>query len=101
MRYEDIELPRNSATGPVIGIAGAAAAFGLVWHIWWLAALGVLAVIAAVIARSFARDVHRIVPAAEVERRPQQLAAHRIGRPRHPARVGDDLGQPGPGPGAA
>ena len=68
VRYEDIELPRNSATGPVIGILGAATAFGLVWHIWWLAALGVLAVIAAVIARSFARDVHRIVPAAEVER---------------------------------
>ena len=35
--YEDIELPRNSATGPVIGIVGAALAFGLVWHIWWLA----------------------------------------------------------------
>ena len=67
VRYEDIELPRNSATGPMIGILGAATAFGLVWHIWWLAALGVLAVIAVVIARSFARDVHRIVPAAEVE----------------------------------
>ena len=67
-RYEDIELPRNSATGPVIGVVGAATAFGLVWHIWWLAGLGVLSVIAAVIARSFARDVHRIVPAAEVER---------------------------------
>ncbi len=72
VRYEDIELPRNSATGPVIGILGAATAFGLVWHIWWLAALGVLAVIAAVIARSFARDVHRIVPAAEVERETSQ-----------------------------
>ena len=42
--------------------------FGLVWHMWWLAILGVLTIIAAVIARSFARDVHRIVPAAEVER---------------------------------
>ncbi|MBA2935195.1 cbb3-type cytochrome c oxidase subunit I [Sphingomonas sp. CGMCC 1.13654] len=67
-RYGDIELPRNSATGPVIGIVGAATAFGLVWHIWWLAALGTLAVIVAVIARSFVRDVHRIVPAAQVER---------------------------------
>ena len=55
-------------TGPVIGVVGAAAAFGLVWHMWWLAILGVLAIIAAVIARSFARDVHRIIPADEVER---------------------------------
>ncbi len=55
-------------TGPVIGVAGAAAAFGLVWHMWWLAIIGLLAIIAAVIARSFARDVHRIIPADEVER---------------------------------
>ena len=72
VRYDYIELPRNSATGPVIGILGAATAFGLVWHIWWLSALGVLAVIAAVIARSFARDVHRIVPAAKVKEEPER-----------------------------
>ena len=72
VRYEDIDLPRNSATGPVIGILGAVTAFGLVWHIWWMAGLGVLAVIAAVIARSFARDVHRLVPATEVERETSQ-----------------------------
>jgi cytochrome o ubiquinol oxidase subunit 1 len=67
-RYRDIELPKNSMTGPAIGVAGALTAFGLVWHVWWLAIAGVLAVVAAVIARSFARDVHRIVPASEVER---------------------------------
>ena len=72
VRYEDIDLPRNIATGPVIGILGAVTAFGLVWHICWMAGLGVLAVIAAVIARSFARDVHRLVPATEVERETSQ-----------------------------
>jgi cytochrome o ubiquinol oxidase subunit 1 len=65
-QYHDIEMPKNSMTGPVIGISGAAAAFGLVWHIWWLAILGVLAIIGTVIARSFARDVQRIIPAAEI-----------------------------------
>jgi len=67
-RYEDIELPKNSRTGPVIGIVGAAAAFGLVWHMWWLATLGVVTIVATVIARSFVRDVRRTIPAAEVER---------------------------------
>jgi cytochrome o ubiquinol oxidase subunit 1 len=69
--YEDIELPKNSMTGPIIGVVGAATAFGLVWHMWWLAIIGVLAIIATVIGRSFARDVHRIIPAAEVERTEQ------------------------------
>ena len=34
---------------------------------WWLAALGMVVVVGAIIARSFARDVDRTVPAAEVE----------------------------------
>ncbi|HEY5338328.1 MAG TPA: cbb3-type cytochrome c oxidase subunit I, partial [Rhizomicrobium sp.] len=67
-RYEDIELPKNSRTGPVIGVVGAAAAFGLVWHMWWLVILGVVVIVATVIARSFVRDVQRTIPAAEVER---------------------------------
>jgi cytochrome o ubiquinol oxidase subunit 1 len=67
-RYEAIELPRNSAVGAVIGLTAAAAAFGLVWHIGWLVIVGVASVWGAVIVRSFDRGVHRIIPAAEVER---------------------------------
>ena len=66
--FEDIVLPRNSAAGVVIGIAGAACAFGLVWHIWWLAIAGLLTMWGAVIARSFARNIHRTIPAEEVAR---------------------------------
>ncbi len=66
--YQDIVMPRNSLTGPLLGIAGAATAFGLVWHVWWLCILGTLMIIATVIARSFARDVHRTITAGEVER---------------------------------
>ncbi|WP_395666239.1 cbb3-type cytochrome c oxidase subunit I [Methylocella sp.] len=70
--YQDIELSRNSMTGPVIGVAGAATAFGLVWHMWWLAVIGLLAVIVAVIARSVARETRRIIPASEIERAEQR-----------------------------
>ncbi|MGY2735670.1 cbb3-type cytochrome c oxidase subunit I [Sphingomonas sp. UYP23] len=66
--YEDIAVPRNSMVGPATGILGAGLAFGLVWHIWWLALLCVAGIIATVIARSFIRDVERIVPAADVAR---------------------------------
>jgi cytochrome o ubiquinol oxidase subunit I len=54
--------------GPVIGVAGAVAAFGLVWHMWWLVIVGLLVVIVTVIARGFARDVEHVITAAEVER---------------------------------
>ena len=66
--YHDIVIPKNSMTGPVIGVFGAATAFGLVWHMWWLAIIGLLVIIAAVVARSFARDVHEIISADKVER---------------------------------
>jgi cytochrome o ubiquinol oxidase subunit I len=67
-KYEKIRLPSGSIAGPIIGVAGAATAFGLVWHMWWLAISGLVLVVATVIARSFARDVEHVIDAAEVER---------------------------------
>ncbi|WP_370310303.1 cbb3-type cytochrome c oxidase subunit I [Sphingobium abikonense] len=66
--YHDIWMPRNSAVAPVIGIASGAAAFGLVWHMWWLAIVGLIVIFAAIVARSFVRDTHRVIPASEVAR---------------------------------
>jgi cytochrome o ubiquinol oxidase subunit 1 len=66
--YRDIVLPRNSLTGVFIGVFAAICAFGLVWHILWLAIFGLAVVLLTTIGRSFARDVERVIPAAEVER---------------------------------
>jgi cytochrome o ubiquinol oxidase subunit 1 len=66
--YQDIRLPKGSMVGPVIGVMGAATAFGLVWHMWWLAIVGLLVIVAAMIARSFVRDIDHVIGAAEVER---------------------------------
>ena len=83
--YRDIEMPRNSMTGVAIGVFGTACAFGLVWHIWWLAALSIVLVILTVIVRGFVRDVERVIPAEEVERADrrwlaQAAAAHDVPR---------------------
>lgn len=67
-RYEGITVPKNSMAGMAVGLGGAVAAFGLIWHMWWLASIGLGAVVAAVLLRSFGRDDHRVIPAAEVER---------------------------------
>jgi cytochrome o ubiquinol oxidase subunit 1 len=65
--YRDIELPKESACGVIIGLAAAAGSFGLIWRIWWMAGLFLAVLVATVIIRSFMRDVTRIVPAATVE----------------------------------
>ncbi len=71
-RYKDIEVPRNSVTGLALGAAAFVLGFAVVWHIWWLAVAGLLAVTGTIIARSFAIETTRVIPAtdvAEIERR--------------------------------
>ena len=66
--YQDIEVPKNSAMGPVIAAIGFCLAFGLVWHIWWMVILSFLAVVVTMIVRGFARDTTRVVSASEVRK---------------------------------
>jgi len=69
--YTDIELPKNSAMGPIIAATGFLLAFGLVWHIWWLVIVSFVAAIASMIIRGFARDTTRIISADEVRKEHQ------------------------------
>ncbi|CAN7603346.1 cbb3-type cytochrome c oxidase subunit I [Caballeronia sp. LjRoot29] len=66
--FEDIEMPKNSAMGPIIATIGFFLAFGLVWHIWWLVILSFVAAVAAMIVRGFARETTRVVSAAQVRK---------------------------------
>ena len=67
-KYEDIEMPKNTALG--FYISGFALVFGfcMIWHIFWLAALSFIAAIVCVIIRTFDEDTEYLVTAAEVER---------------------------------
>jgi len=67
-RFADIEVPKSSPMGAILCVTGGLAAFGLVWHIWWLVAIAMLASIAAIIAHGFSRDYERVIPAAEVRK---------------------------------
>ena len=67
-RYSDIHMPRNTASGLVIGLLSLGMGFGLIWHIWWLGIAGFVGMIVAFIVRSFDEDVDYYVPIAEVER---------------------------------
>jgi cytochrome o ubiquinol oxidase subunit 1 len=58
-----IELPANSAAGLLLAGCVFAAAFGLVWHIWWLAALGLGLAAACALARAFREEGEELLPA--------------------------------------
>ncbi|MCC2975886.1 cytochrome o ubiquinol oxidase subunit I [Sphingomonas sp. PL-96] len=77
--YRDIHMPKNTGAGIIIAAFSAICAFGLIWYMWWLAALGLLGVIASTIIHSFNYDRDFYIPAAEVtateEAYGRQLAA--------------------------
>jgi cytochrome o ubiquinol oxidase subunit 1 len=67
-KYEDIHMPRNTGIGVYMGAFGTVLGFALVWHIWWLAAVGLLGMIGSFIARAYDQNIDYWVPAAEVEK---------------------------------
>jgi cytochrome o ubiquinol oxidase subunit 1 len=49
-RYQPIEMPRNVPTGFVTAFFAVVAGFALIWHIWWMLALGLLGAFATFVA---------------------------------------------------
>jgi cytochrome o ubiquinol oxidase subunit 1 len=64
--YADIWLPKNSPLGIFIAGSGFLVGFGLIWHIYWLAVLGLLGVITFVIIRATDEQTERCIPAADI-----------------------------------
>jgi cytochrome o ubiquinol oxidase subunit I len=66
--YESILMPRNSPLAIVIAGFSFLAGFGLIWHIYWLALIGLLGVISTVIYRSTDENTEYRIPAATVRK---------------------------------
>jgi cytochrome o ubiquinol oxidase subunit 1 len=68
VRYEPIEMPRNTATGFITAFFASATGFAVIWHIWWLVILGLIGAYATFVVFAW-RDVQETeIPAAEVAR---------------------------------
>ncbi|HKK06703.1 MAG TPA: cytochrome o ubiquinol oxidase subunit I [Gammaproteobacteria bacterium] len=67
-KYEDIHMPKNTGVGFIMGVFAFLFGFAMIWHIWWLAIAGALAITGSIIARATTEDVDYYVPAAQVER---------------------------------
>jgi len=68
--YEDIHMPKNSAMGLYIGGCALVFGFAMIWHMFWLAAIGFIGILSFLITRLSDDDTDYYVPAqvvAEVE----------------------------------
>ena len=77
--YIPIHMPRNTGTGVILSGISVAFAFGMIWYIWWLAAIAFAGIIAVSIFHSFNYDRDYYIPADEVSHeegeRTRRLAA--------------------------
>ena len=64
--YEDIVLPKNTASGIYLAAGAFAFGFAVIWHIWWLAVLAAFAFFTLLIVHSFAEETEYVIPASEV-----------------------------------
>ena len=75
--FKTILMPRNTGAGVILAALSAAMAFGLIWHIWWLAAASFIAVLAVAILHTFNYDREFRIPAEQVLR----VESHRTALP--------------------
>jgi cytochrome o ubiquinol oxidase subunit 1 len=66
--YEAIEMPRNSPTGVVCAFFATVVGFALIWHIWWLAILGLVGAYATFVVFAWRDITETEIPAEEVAR---------------------------------
>ena len=66
--FQSIHMPRNTATGVILGVISIAFSFAMVWYIWWLAALTAVATLVISIAHTFNYNRDYYIPAETVVR---------------------------------
>lgn len=65
-KFEDIHVPKNTGYGVYIGFASLVVGFAVIWHIWWLAVISLVASIVLVIMSTLREDTERKISAHEV-----------------------------------
>ena len=78
--YKSIHMPKNTGAGAILSGLSTIFGFAMIWYIWWLAALSLIAILVVAIGHTFNYRRDFYVPAEEVVategRRSQLLAEH-------------------------
>jgi cytochrome o ubiquinol oxidase subunit 1 len=77
--YEPIEAPRNNPTGFVTAFFATIIGFSLIWHIWWLALVGLAGAYVTFVAFAWRDANEYLIPCEEVARIDRANRAARIG----------------------
>ncbi|CAD6512378.1 cytochrome o ubiquinol oxidase subunit I [Candidatus Profftia tarda] len=67
-KYESIHMPRNTSTGVIVAIFSFMFGFSMIWEIWWMAVICLLAIVATWIIDSFYIDSNYYIQAHEIEK---------------------------------
>ncbi|AWI90964.1 cytochrome o ubiquinol oxidase subunit I [Methylobacterium sp. DM1] len=70
--YKPIHMPKNTATGVILGVISIAFSFAMIWYIWWLAALALVATFVVAIGHTFNYNRDYYIPAETVRRTEEQ-----------------------------
>ena len=73
-KYQPFQELKNTGVPIILGGLSLTLGFAIIWHIWWLAALGLLGIITTLIIRLSNDDVERTVTVAEIEKVETELA---------------------------
>jgi cytochrome o ubiquinol oxidase subunit 1 len=66
--FKSIHMPKNTGTGVILAGISIAMAFGLIWYMWWLAALSFVGIVVVAITHTFNYHRDYYISADEVER---------------------------------
>jgi cytochrome o ubiquinol oxidase subunit 1 len=70
--FRPVHMPRNTGTGVILSGLALALGFGMVWYMWWLAALSFAGLLAVAIGHTFNLNRDYFIPADEVSRTESQ-----------------------------
>jgi cytochrome o ubiquinol oxidase subunit 1 len=75
--YTSLQVPKNNPTGIFTAVCAVVLGFALIWHIWWLAALGLLGSIAVLLLQAWRTNTEVHIPAEEIARFERESALKR------------------------
>jgi cytochrome o ubiquinol oxidase subunit 1 len=81
--YTEIEMPKNSPTGFICAFFATIMGFSLIWHIWWLVALGAVGAFATFVVFAWRDEDEYIIPAdvvAGIDRANRSARAEALAR---------------------
>lgn len=64
--YEDLHMPRNGPTGFISASFSTMVGFAMIWHIWWLAALGLVCALGTFLVFAWRDKQNDLIPASQI-----------------------------------